>query len=546
MEPKRLWNRRFVQLLLIEALLQMGGFLTRSIIANYAVDLGASVPVAGFLAGMLATAALAIRPVSGAISDKLSKKTLLTVSCGLFAAGAFGCALVRSVPLMGACLALQGFAFAFKSAIVISLVPLVVPARYTGTGVGWMGLAYTVAIALGPAIGLEVGVVLGYPATFALSGAILLGALVLAALFKAPPETAGAAARADAAKAAGAGDADAAGAAETAGADAAGAGVEAGALPAAAGAGAVGAGLAGAAGAVGADAAVGAAVEVDSGLAAAAAGAVGAGSAGAAGAAGVDSAGAAVAARVDTARVASAPAVAGSVAGREEAALEGRLASDRGSGASADARLASATAGARRRGPSLRALFYLPVIPLAVVGGTLMVSQGVTSSFILLAGEMRGIEAVSLYFVFYSIANLGARPLAGRASDAWGVRRVAPPMMLVAALGMLALAFVPSVAGVALGGVCMGLGQGSAYAAIQAESVRGVPADQLGRSANTYFIGPDLGMGLGPVAGGAVLQAWGPAAMFVFNALTILLALALFLALGPLKRRVKSPLFGNE
>ena len=210
MEPKRLWNRRFVQLLLIEALLQMGGFLTRSIIANYAVDLGASVPVAGFLAGMLATAALAIRPVSGAISDKLSKKTLLTVSCGLFAAGAFGCALVRSVPLMGACLALQGFAFAFKSAIVISLVPLVVPARYTGTGVGWMGLAYTVAIALGPAIGLEVGVVLGYPATFALSGAILLGALVLAALFKAPPEAAGAAARADAAGAAEVVDADAA------------------------------------------------------------------------------------------------------------------------------------------------------------------------------------------------------------------------------------------------------------------------------------------------------------------------------------------------
>lgn len=510
MEPKRLWNRRFVQLLLIEALLQMGGFLTRSIIANYAVDLGASVPVAGFLAGMLATAALAIRPVSGAISDKLSKKTLLTVSCGLFAAGAFGCALVRSVPLMGACLALQGFAFAFKSAIVISLVPLVVPARYTGTGVGWMGLAYTVAIALGPAIGLEVGVVLGYPATFALSGAILLGALVLAALFKAPPEAAGAAARADAA-----------GAAEVVDADAA---------------------VEDAVGARSSDAR-------RRGLPPArAAGTVGAGAAGAAGAA--------VAARADATRIASAPAVAaGSMAGREEAALEGASGigsrGRRGRGRPSDAqsrnlRGGGCPSGARRRGPSLRALFYLPVIPLAVVGGTLMVSQGVTSSFILLAGEMRGIEAVSLYFVFYSIANLGARPLAGRASDAWGMRRVAPPMMLVAALGMLALAFVPSVAGVALGGVCMGLGQGSAYAAIQAESVRGVPADQLGRSANTYFIGPDLGMGLGPVAGGAVLQAWGPAVMFVFNALTILLALVLFLALGPLKRRVKSPLFGRE
>ncbi|MCI2241282.1 MFS transporter [Adlercreutzia faecimuris] len=439
-EPKRLWNRRFVQLLLIEAMLQMGGFLTRPIISNYAIELGAAVPVAGFLAGMLATAALVIRPVSGAISDKLSKKTLLTVSCGLFAAGAFGCALVRSVFWMGVFLALQGFAFAFKSAIIISLVPLVVPKRYTGSGVGWMGLAYTVAIALGPAIGSQVGAAVGYPASFALSGVMLAVALVLAALFKAPPEAAG----------------HDLGGEPTAAPEAAGA-ATAGDDPLLAGA---------------------EAVEV------------------------------------------------------EETALEGGPA---------------APAPPARRGRfSLRTIFYLPVIPLAVVGGTLMVSQGITSSFILLAGEMRGIEAVSLYFVFYSIANLGARPLAGRASDAWGVRRVAPPMMVVAVLGMLALAFVPSVAGVAAGGVCMGLGQGSAYAAIQAESVRGVPADQLGRSANTYFIGPDLGMGLGPVFGGWVLQSWGPAAMFVFNAATILLALALFLALGPLKRRVKSPLFGNE
>lgn len=449
MEPKRLWNRRFVQLLLIEALLQMGGFLTRSIIANYAIELGAAVPVAGFLAGMLATAALAIRPISGAISDRLSKKALLTVSCGLFAVGAFGCALVRSATLMGVFLALQGFAFAFKSAIIISLVPLVVPKRYTGSGVGWMGLAYTVAVALGPAIGSEVGLTLGYPATFALSGVVLAGALVLTALFKAPPE---------------------------AGAHRAGAADEA-------------SGTAGAAPA-------------------------GAGTPG-------DGEGPALAEALE----------AGAELEREEAALEERP--------------APAARGRSPRRFSLSALFYLPVIPLSVVGGTLMVSQGITSSFILLTGEMRGIDAVSLYFVFYSIANLGARPLAGRASDAWGVRRVAPPMMVVATLGMLALAFMPSVAGVALGGVCMGLGQGSAYAAIQAESVRGVPADQLGRSANTYFIGPDLGMGLGPVAGGAVLQAWGPTALYVFNALTVLLALALFLALGPLKRRVRSPFFGN-
>ena len=84
MEPARLWNRRFVQLLAIEALLQMGGFITRPIIANYAMDLGASTPLAGFLAGMLATAALVMRPVSGAVSDRLSKKTLLVIASSIW------------------------------------------------------------------------------------------------------------------------------------------------------------------------------------------------------------------------------------------------------------------------------------------------------------------------------------------------------------------------------------------------------------------------------------------------------------------------------
>ncbi len=419
MEPARLWNRRFVQLLAIEALLQMGGFITRPIIANYAMDLGASTPLAGFLAGMLATAALVMRPVSGAVSDRLSKKTLLVIASALFAAGAFGCALVHSVAFVGACLALQGFAFAFKSAIVISLVPLVVPKRYTGSGVGWMGLAYTLAVALGPAIGSQVGAAFGYPMTFLLSGCALLGALVLAVLFKAPADAAG---HALSEKRNSISVRD---------------------------------------------------TEFDAVLSAAA-------------------------------------------QEEQEQAAEG----------------APQAKTPIKHSFSLATLFYLPIIPLAVVGGMLMVAQGVTSSFVLMAGEMQGIEAVSLYFVFYSIANLGARPLAGRASDAWGVGRVAPPMMVVAAVGMVALAFADSVVGVAIGGLCMGLGQGSAYAAIQAESVRGVPPEALGRSANTYFIGPDLAMGLGPVAGGAVLQSWGPVGMYLFNARTILIALMLFLSLG--------------
>lgn len=442
-EPKRLWNKRFVLLLTIESMLQLSGFLTRPIISNYAIDLGATVPLAGFLAGFMATAALCMRPLTGAISDRLDKKKLLTLSCALFCIGALGAGLMQSVLWMGIFLGVQGLAFAIKSALVISFVPLIVPKKYIGTGVGWIGLAYTLGIALGPAIGSFVGQLLGYSMTFIASGLILLAAFVLTLFFKPPAEAAGHKLNGNEDQSAAEPEAlnDKSPKEEL---------LKAGS-------------------------------------------------------------------ELETA-----------VAEEEEfpqADIE-ELEKDR-----------AGTAKAQKRRFSLSTIFYLPVIPISIIGGMLMVAQGVTSSFVLLTGEMRGVDTISLYFVFYSIANLGARPLAGRASDAFGVKMVAPPMMLVAIGGMLALAFLPNIFGVALGGLCMGLGQGSAYATIQAESVRGVPSDQLGRSANTFFLGPDLAMGLGPVAGGAVLESFGPAAMYVFNAAVIALSLVMFLMLGIFKKK---------
>ncbi|MCB6562117.1 MFS transporter [Gordonibacter urolithinfaciens] len=388
MGSAKLWNTRFAQLFCIEATLQFGLYLTRPLIAGYAVSLGASLTLAGFLAGLLAAAALAARPASGIVADRLGKKDLLSVSCGLFAVSALGCALFRSIPLMALFLTLQGFAFAFKSTVVVSLASLVVPEERVGSGVGWLGVAYTIACALGPAFGSLVGDMAGYAGAFATSGALLSAGFVMAVLFKTPP-----------------------------------------------------------------------AAEV------------------------------------------------------------------------------RASSGGRLRGKPSDWL-YGPALPLSAIAGLLMVAQGVTSSFVLVVGEMRGIEGAPLYFLLYSLATATARPLAGRISDARGVHAVAVPMMMLAAFGMLAAAFVDSFAGIAAAGVCMGAGQGSAYCALQAESVRGVSKDRVGRAANTFYLGPDLCMGLGPVLGGFVLQAAGAAALFLFNATAVLTGLGLLVVCG--RRRADS------
>lgn len=401
MSSEKLWSLRFAQILLIESTLQFGMYTTRPIISNYALSLGASMTLAGFLAGLLATAALAIRPLSGAVSDKLSKRTLLIVSCGLFAISALGCALCHTLLALGVFLAIQGFAFAFKSTLVVSLTSLIVPKTRIGAGVGLLGVAYTVAGAVGPAVGSVIGKSFGYSAVFAISSAMLFLGFILALLLRLPK-------------------------------------------------------------------------------------------------------------RKET--------PAKTHAGERRAGL-------------------FETGDSASQAKGLSKYLHLPTLPLALIAGILMVAQGVTSSFILVVGDMREIDAASMYFLFYSLATLGARPLAGKASDKHGLRWAAVPTMALAAAGMLIAAAVESVWGIVLLGIFMGAGQGSAYCAIQAESVRDVPESKLGRAANTFYIGPDLSMGLGPVAGGAVLQSFGASALFVFNACFIAIALVALLAFAKGKQR---------
>lgn len=427
----RLWTWRFAQLFCIELVLQFGLYLVRPIVANYSVELGASVTLAGFFSGLLATTALLMRPFSGRISDALSKKSLLVISSALFTVSAFGCSAFHSLLPIGLLISLQGFAFAFKSTVVVALARLVVPGDMVGRGVGWLGVAYTVSCALGPAAGSCVSNAFGYSAVFAVSALLLSVGLVLSVLFKEPQ-------RVDVART---------------GEDVAGGG----------------------------DAAAAGSKDGEQGV--------------------IDS----VSCEVE-----------------ENCPDERRCDGEHERSAGAPVRVNSEKGLAR--------MFYLPAIPYTVVAGLLMATQGTAASFMLLIGDMRSIDGASLYFLVYSLATLGARPLAGRLSDEYGVRKVATPMLLLAMVAPLALAFSSSMVGIVIAGICMGVGQGSAYSSIQAESVRGVPAGQLGRAANTFYIGPDLGMGMGPVAAGFILQLWGITPAFVFCAVLIAVSIVVLLA----------------
>lgn len=167
-------------------------------------------------------------------------------------------------------------------------------------------------------------------------------------------------------------------------------------------------------------------------------------------------------------------------------------------------------------------VIYVPVIPLALIAVASTTCHGTLSSLILTLQDMSFIENGTTFFIAYSIVALITRPLSGRLFDTYGLMPVVLPSLALAAIGMGSLVFFQSTAAVIFCGVMLGIGQSSALCSLQAESVRIAPPEFLGRATNTFFFGPDIAVGLGPAASGAVLQGYGPEAMFVFNVAVIL------------------------
>ena len=54
MRRNKLWNIRFVHLLLVEAVFQFATYLLNPVISSYVVLLGSSLAVGGFVAGLVA------------------------------------------------------------------------------------------------------------------------------------------------------------------------------------------------------------------------------------------------------------------------------------------------------------------------------------------------------------------------------------------------------------------------------------------------------------------------------------------------------------
>lgn len=136
----------------------------------------------GLAAGAFTIAAVIVRPFAGGLLDQRGRRPFLLAGLALFAvsmhlygwAGGVGALLIVRV--------VHGVAWAFATTAAAAAVADIVPASRRGEGMGWHGLAMTLAMAVGPAFGVWTLEGSSFQGVFAVAVGVSLASLLAAAL----------------------------------------------------------------------------------------------------------------------------------------------------------------------------------------------------------------------------------------------------------------------------------------------------------------------------------------------------------------------------
>lgn len=142
----------------------------------------------------------------------------------------------------------------------------------------------------------------------------------------------------------------------------------------------------------------------------------------------------------------------------------------------------------------------------AVVVSLLAFGQGGTLTFLPIHALKLGIENPGLWFGLYALCLLITRPVAGPLSDRISRRAVIVPGLILHLVSFLLLALASSPIWLWAAAILGGLGVGAAQPALMAVAVDETSPQRRGQSLAQYQCFYDLGIGVGSMALGVLLD----------------------------------------
>jgi len=173
-----LWTRNFLFICLVNLMTFTSFYFLLPTLPIFIADnLKGDESAVGFNIGVLSLTAVLVRPLAGYLLDSAGRKKILIVALAAFALAMAAYNLVTSLALLFALRVLQGLAWGFATTGAGTIAADVVPPARRGEGMGYYGLSNTLAMALGPSLGIFVLYSAGYTPLFTACAVIAAGGL---------------------------------------------------------------------------------------------------------------------------------------------------------------------------------------------------------------------------------------------------------------------------------------------------------------------------------------------------------------------------------
>lgn len=183
---ERIWTKPFIMMTLAMLLLFTGFYLTLPTMPLFVQELGGSEAQVGLAAGVFTLTAVLFRPIVGGLLDRYGRRSFMIGGLLLFVLSMYLYDWVGAIAVLFALRALHGAGWALSTTAVSTSIADVIPVSRRGEGMGWFGLAMTIAMAIGPLLGvwaLESG---SFHRLFLLATLLSGAALLLAAVTRLP------------------------------------------------------------------------------------------------------------------------------------------------------------------------------------------------------------------------------------------------------------------------------------------------------------------------------------------------------------------------
>jgi MFS family permease len=174
-------------------------------------------------------------------------------------------------------------------------------------------------------------------------------------------------------------------------------------------------------------------------------------------------------------------------------------------------------------------LFSREALSPSLLMFTVSLTYGSIVSFLPIFATKQGIVNPGIFFSVFAITLIAVRAIAGKISDVRGRKFVIAPGMLLIILGLWVLSSADSLQTFLISAVFYGLGFGAVQPALMALLVDKIDEKGRGAAMGTFTASFDLGIGVGSILLGLVLQYTSFQILYLTGALCVFLAMVWFM-----------------